>query len=110
MSRLEHAIGIATSAESFTELIPAGRELPTAFAQSFSNAENDQRSIWLKLAQRRYVETEPLTDLTINIPPRPKGTLNITLTLTVSAEKELRVQVAIPESDFAAEYGPFPVR
>ena len=110
MPRLEQAIGITTSDESFTELIPAGRELPTAFAQSFSNADNNQRAVWLRLAQRRYIECEPLTDLAINIPSRPKGTLNITLTLTVNEAKELRLQVTIPESNFAAEYGPFPVR
>ena len=108
---LESPIGIATLGSDFTSLIPAGRQLPVTFSEVFANAEDGQKAIEVALSQKHSDGVEMIATIVANdLPPRPKGTLRVLVTLTVSTAKELKVKVTVTETGFVKEYGPFPVK
>jgi molecular chaperone DnaK (HSP70) len=108
---LESPIGIVTVDSSFTQLIPAGERLPYVFSDVFGNAEDNQKQIEVALSQKRPEGVEQIASIVAdNLPPRPKGTLRVIVTLTISATKELRVKVTITETGYVKEFGPFLVK
>jgi molecular chaperone DnaK (HSP70) len=109
--RLDFPIGIVTAGDSFSELLPAGTQLPKLFSETFGNAMDNQKSISIELVQRRPEGIEQIAMIIVSdIPPAPKGVLQITVTVTVNRDKELRVKATIPEKGYVREYGPFPVQ
>ena len=103
--RLQNSIGISTS--EFVEMIPAGRELPTSYATTFSNAEDNQTSIRITLAQKSIFEVTNIAEITVGIPPAPKATLNILIAISVDEHKVLKLKVDIDNTNVCKEYGPF---
>lgn len=108
---LDYPIGIVTAGESFSELIPSGARLPQLYSDTFANAVDNQASIGIDLVQRRPEGIEHIATIIVrDIPPAPKGVLQIMVTVTVNQEKELRVKATIPEQGYVREFGPFPVQ
>jgi molecular chaperone DnaK (HSP70) len=108
---LDYPIGIVTVGESFSELISSGARLPQLHSDTFANALDNQTSVYIELVQRRPEGVEQIAVITVSdIPPAPKGVLQITITISVNREKELRVKATIPEKNYVREFGPFPVQ
>ena len=106
---LKKAIGIMTLT-GFSEMIPAGKTLPQTYSESFGNAADNQAAIRITIVQRDSSGTEQILVADIdNLPPRPKGKLNVIVTVTVDANKQLRLKATVPETAYIKQFGPFPV-
>jgi hypothetical protein len=44
-----------------------------------------------------------------NLPKRLKGKLNVIVTITVDANKQLRMKATVPETGYIKQFGPFTV-
>jgi len=107
---LREPIGIVTLADAFTEIIPAGSELPHTFSETFANAADNQPGITITLAQKQPSGTEKIAAVTIdNLPKRPQGMLHVVVTIKVSRKKELTLKATVSETGYVKEFGPFPV-
>jgi molecular chaperone DnaK (HSP70) len=103
-------VGIITLA-GFTEMIPSGKTLPCTISACFGNAEDNQKTIGITLAQEHGSGREVIAKVTVDdLPIQPKGTLRVFVTVTVTKTKQLQVKVTIPEANFEKEYGPFIVK
>jgi molecular chaperone DnaK (HSP70) len=107
---LENSLGILALA-GYTELIPAGQTLPVSCSRTFANAQDDQPGLTITLAQQQAGQRRQIAEATIeNLPPRPRGTLFVSITLFIDAQKQLRVRTVIEETGLTQEVGTFPVR
>ena len=108
-SSLKKPIGIMT-VTGFSEMIPAGKNLPQTYSESFGNATDNQDAIRITIVQKDASGSEQILVADIdNLPPRPKGKLNVIVTLTVDATKQLRLKATVPETAYVKQFGPFPV-
>ena len=83
-AKLDYPIGIVTLADPFSVLIESGNKLPAFFSDTFENALDNQRTVEVSLAQRRPGGVERMAVVGIDdLPPAPKGSLRITITLVM---------------------------
>ena len=106
---LRFSIGINTS-EGFSEMIPAGKKLPTVYSETFSNYKDDQESVALDLFQKLPEGVEKITDLRVPIPKKPKATVRVVVTLRINAQRQLIIKATVMDSTLVQEFGPFPVQ
>lgn len=106
---LKKSIGIMT-ASGFSEMIPAGKGLPQVYSDSFGNAEDNQSAIRITIVQKDSSGSEQIVVADIDkLPPRPKGKLNVIVTITVDTNKQRRLKATVPETAYIQNFGPFPV-
>ena len=92
-------------------MIPAGSTLPQTYSETFGNAADNQDAFRITIAQKDPSGIEQILVADINqLPPRPKGLLNVTVTLTVDVHKQLRLKATVSETAYAREFGPVPVK
>lgn len=107
---LKKPIGILTAGDVFSEMIPAGKTLPSVYSDSFGNAEDNQKAIQITIAQKDKSGMEKIMVANIdNLPKRPKGKLSVIVTITVDGQKQLRLKATVPETGYIKQFGPFPV-
>jgi len=106
---LTKPIGITTAGDVFSPLIPAGQTLPVVHSETFSNATKGKSEVLVELSQRSAAGSETIASLRIQIPPAADGTLDITVTLTVSETKQMTVKTTVSQSARAQQFGPFKV-
>ena len=106
---LAKPIGITTAGGVFSTLIPAGQTLPTVHSETFGNATNGKAEVLVELSQQSPAGTETITSLRIPIPTAADKTLDITVTLTVSASKQMMVKTTVAQTATTQQYGPFTV-
>ncbi|RAP58193.1 hypothetical protein BTJ49_04220 [Oleiagrimonas sp. MCCC 1A03011] len=107
---LKKTIGIVTQGGKFFPLIPATHRLPVTFADTFANAETNQKELEIQLAQKGEGEAKKFFDAVLtNLPPRPAGKLMVRIKIKVDAEKKLTLSANIPETGYYKEFGPFAV-
>jgi molecular chaperone DnaK (HSP70) len=106
---LTRAIGIMTLT-GFSEMIPAGKNLPQTYSETFGNAADNQAAIRITIVQADRTGTEQILVADIdNLPARPKGKLNVIVTITVDVNKQLRLKATVPETGYVKQFGPLPV-
>jgi molecular chaperone DnaK (HSP70) len=106
---LKKPIGILTTV-GFSEMIPAGQNLPRTYSESFGNATDNQSAIRITIVQKDNSGTEMIVVADIdNLPKRLKGKLNVIVTITVDANKQLRMKATVPETGYIKQFGPFTV-
>jgi molecular chaperone DnaK (HSP70) len=106
---LKKPIGIMTSV-GFSEMIRAGESLPRTYSESFGNAEGNQTRIRVTIVQRDASGDETIVVADIDdLPARPKGKLNVIVTITVDTNKQLRLKATVPETGYLKQFGPFAV-
>ncbi len=106
---LRKAIGITTAGDVFSPLVPAGQRLPSTHSVTFGNATNGKAEVMVELSQKDSTGTETITSLRIPIPPAANNSVDITVTLIISADKNLRVKTTVAQTAKVQEFGPFPV-
>ena len=95
---LELPIGIPTAEGAFTALIPAGTPLPTEFRDTFSVAANCQTAIGLDLFQKDGQDLVRVAQAQVDeLPPTIMGEPLVQMTITVTSDKWLSMQVKLPE-------------
>ena len=107
---LKKPIGIITAGDVFSEIIAAGTPLPRTYSDSFGNAYDDQTAVEITIAQKDASGMEKIFVATIDgLPKRPKGKLNVIVTVTVDAQKQLRLKATVPDTGYVKQFGPLPV-
>jgi molecular chaperone DnaK (HSP70) len=106
---LKKPIGIRTAGDVFTPLVEAGQRLPHTHSETFTNKTDGGPKVLVELSQKDESGTETVASLIISIPPVADNTLNITVTLKLSEDKQLRVKTTVAEAASVQEFGPFPV-
>ena len=106
---LKRPIGITTVAGSFTPLVEAGQHLPHTHSETFTNKTDGGPEILVELSQKDESGIETIASLVVPIPRVPDNALQITVTLRISADKEMTVKVTVAEPATVREFGPFPV-
>jgi len=107
---LRYSVGIGTLGENYTEIIPAGQKLPHLYSSVFSNAEDNQTQVEIKISQKRPEGIRIIcSPILRDLPPSPKASLSIALNVTVDVNKRLFVKATIAEPSYEKEYGPFKV-
>ena len=90
-------------------MIPAGKGLPQVYSDSFGNAEDNQSAIRITIVQKDSSGSEQIVVADIDkLPPRPKGKLNVIVTITVDTNKQLRLKATVPETAYIKNFGPSP--
>jgi molecular chaperone DnaK (HSP70) len=107
-SKLSYPIGIETS-DGFTEIIPAGKELPTVYSETYSNQEDQQDTVNIQISQQRKEGMEKIVDVVVPIPAKGEGEVEVLITVKIDADKKLRVKASVMDSNQVKEFGPFPV-
>jgi len=104
---LEHALGIVT-ASGWVELAPAGRPLPLQISETFGTAADDQKSVQVCIGQRTALGDERICDVVVgDLPPRPRASLFVTITLVVDEHAVLRIKTTVGETGDVRAFGPF---
>ena len=106
---LRKPIGITTAGDVFSQLIPAGQRLPYTHSETFGNATNGKAEVLVELGQKDSSGTETIASLRIPIPRASNKTLDITVTLKISADKKMSVKTTVAQTGDVKEFGPFPV-
>ena len=106
---LEKPIGITTAGGVFTPLVDAGQTLPYTKSETFTNETDGGPEVMVELSQKDHTGTETVASLRIAIPRVPNNTLEITVTLKISKDKQMRVKTTISQPAMVQEFGPFPV-
>jgi molecular chaperone DnaK (HSP70) len=106
---LRKPIGITTAGGVFSELVPAGQRLPHTRSMTFGNATNGREEVLVELSQKDSAGVETIASLRIPIPRAANKTLDITVTLMISAEKTMRVKTTVAQTASVKEFGPYPV-
>jgi len=106
---LEKPIGITTAGDVFTPLVHAGQKLPYTKSETFTNKTDGGPEVMVELSQKDQTGTETVASLIIAIPRVPDNTLQITVTLKISEDKQMRVKTTISQPAMVQEFGPFPV-
>ncbi len=106
---LEKPIGIQIVGEVFTPLVEAGQRLPFTCSQTFTNKTDGGKKVQVELSQKDESGVETIALLLIAIPPVCDNALQITVTLKISAHKQLWVKATVMETASVQPFGPFPV-
>ena len=106
---LEKPIGITTAGDVFTPFVDAGQKLPYTKSETFTNKSDGGPEVMVELSQKDHTGTETVASLRIAIPRVPNNTLEITVTLKISKDKQMRVKTTISQPTMVQEFGPFPV-
>jgi molecular chaperone DnaK (HSP70) len=109
VSILKKPIGIGTAGDAFTVLVPAGQRLPHTFSDTFTNKTDGGSKALVVISQKDSSGTETIANLIVPIPPDPDDTLQITVTLKISAYKQMTIKTTVAEEHSVKEFGPFPV-
>lgn len=107
--KLKYTLGIETS-QGFSEMIPANKNLPTIYSETFANYLDGQKSIAITLSQKHPEGIEKIADVSIEIPAKPKATVKVILTLKIDADRKLVVKAVVMETGAVTEFGPYPVQ
>jgi len=108
---LDKPLGIETAAGAFTEVVPAGRQLPHTWSETFANDEDNQDAISIALAQRHATGPRRVAAIHLyGLPPRPRGMLKVTVTFRIDAAKRLHLTAAAPRPGYVKQFGPFPLQ
>ena len=106
---LNKAIGIM-AVTGFSEMIRAGKLLPQTYSETFGTSADNQSAIRITIVQEDASGSEQIVVADIdNLPPRPKGKLNVIVTIAVDVNKQLRLKATVPEASYVKQFGPFPV-
>jgi hypothetical protein len=89
--------------------VPAGQRLPFTHSETFGNATNGRAEVLVELAQKDAAGVETIASLRIPIPRAANQTLDITVTLIISAQKTMKVKTTVAQTASVKEFGPFPV-
>jgi len=96
-TRTSHALGIEITGGQFYIMIPANRKTPCSHPQTFTTNADDVTSLEIKVYQgsaKLVKDNTWIGTLEIpNLPPRPKGKLDINVLFKVSEEQMLSVTV-----------------
>jgi len=107
---LKRSIGIITAGGVYSEIVPAGTPLPHIYSSSFGNATDNQTAVEITIAQKGAGGTEKILVAVIDqLPKRPKGKLSMILTVTIDAQKQLRLKATVPETGYLKQFPPLPV-
>lgn len=106
---LKKPIGIRTAGDVFTPLIEAGQRLPFTCSDTFTNKTDGGDKVQIELSQKDESGLETIVSLIISIPRVADNTLQITVTLKISEDKQLRVKATVAEPASVQEFGPFAV-
>ena len=106
---LKRPIGIKTAGDVFTPLVEAGQSLPCTHSETFTNKTDGGPKVLVELSQKDASGIETIASLIIAIPPVADNALQITVTLKVSEDRQLRVKTTVVETAAVQEFGPFPV-
>lgn len=107
---LTNPVGITILGGVFSPLIPAGQALPVVHSETFGNATNGKSEVMVELSQQSAAGTETITSLRIPIPPAANRTLDITVTISISADKQMTVKTTVAQTAATQQFGPFPVK
>lgn len=64
----------------------------------------------VELSQQSAAGAEPITSLRIPIPPAANRTLDITVTISISADKQMTVKTTVAQTAATQQFGPFAVK
>ena len=106
---LKKPIGITTAGGVFTPFVEAGRLLPCTHSETFTNHTDGGPEVLVELSQEDASGIETIASIITAIPPVADNVLQITVTLKVSADKQLRVKTTVVQTAAVREWGPFPV-
>lgn len=106
---LKYPIGIETSV-GFSEMIPASRKLPFVYSESFSNAQDNQKTVQITLSQKTPEGMEKIVVVDVDIPPQKQGTVHILITLKIDKDKNLTIKSSVMETGLIKTFGPVPVQ
>ncbi len=105
---LRHPVGVRTAAGRFTELIPAGAELPFVFSDRFHNAVDFQDAMMIDLMQQVNGASRRLDRVTLEgIPLKPMGMIDVELRLVVGRNKRMRLTVLSEDAGVLRTFGPY---
>ena len=103
-------IGIKTAGDVFEfPLMPEGQSLPCTRSETFTNKTDGGANVPVEISQKGSSGIETIASLIIAIPPVADNALQITVTLKVSEDRQLRVKTTATEAHSVQEFGPFPV-
>jgi hypothetical protein len=106
---LRRPIGITTSGDVFTPLVPAGQHLPWTHSQTFGNATNGAGEVAIDLSQHDAIGTNAIANLRIPIPRAANRTLEVTVMLEISADKAMQVKTTVGQASESRAFGPYQV-
>src|SRR5262249_61160350 len=106
---LEKPIDITTAGDVFPPVVDAGQKLPYTKSETFTNKTDGGPEVMVELSQKDQTGTETVASLIIAVPRVPNNTLQITVTLKISEDKQMRVKTTISQPTMVQEFGPFPV-
>jgi hypothetical protein len=108
---LDKPLGIETAAGALTEVVPAGRQLPYTWSETFANEEDNQDAISIALAQRHASGPRRVVAIHLHgLPPRPRGMLKVSVTFRIDGAKRLHVTAGAARPGYVKEFGPFPLQ
>jgi molecular chaperone DnaK (HSP70) len=105
---LKYPIGIDTS-DGFSEMIAASKPLPLVYSESFSNYRDNQKTVQIALSQKTPEGMEKIIVIDVEIPPQPKATVHVLVTLKIDKYKNLTVKSSVTETGAVKTFGPVPV-
>ncbi|MBI6546162.1 MAG: Hsp70 family protein [Cyanobacteria bacterium NC_groundwater_1444_Ag_S-0.65um_54_12] len=100
------AVGIATEKGMFTQLIPANSPIPTQTSRIFTNARDDQGSVFIQVLQGehpRAADNENLGYFELPIPPLPRGMARIEVSFELDASGILHISAQDLLEDLARQ-------
>ena len=108
-NKLQYPLGIET-AQGFSEMVAAGKKLPTIYSETFANYLDGQKTISIALSQKHPEGIEKIADVSIDIPAKPKATVKVILTLKIDANRKLTIKAVVMDTGAVTAFGPYPVQ
>ncbi len=106
-STLLKAIGITAAGGVLTPVVPAGQQLPHTRSQTSRTAANAAGEVAITLSQQDATGSAAIAEVRVPIPAVTGTTLDITVTLTISAAKVLRIKTTVNQTAESREFGPW---
>lgn len=106
---LHKPIGITTAANEFETLIPAGQKNPFVYSETFTNKNDGGPQLWVNISQKDELGTETIASLVLAVPPSLDDSLQVIVTLRITAHKLMRVKTTVVKTASIQEFGPFRV-
>jgi hypothetical protein len=105
-STLLKAIGITAADGVLTLVVPAGQQLPDTRSQTLTTA-NAAGEVAVTLSQQDASGSAAIAEVRVPIPMVTGTTLDITVTLKISAAKVLRIKTTVNQTAESREFGPW---
>lgn len=100
-TRTTHALGLKTSGNTFTELIPANRQAPCSVKQVFTTAKDNLKKLIIEVFQGSGKKVSEKTHSLIgkipidNLPPKRAGEVDIVVTFSIDSAQILSITVEV---------------